>query len=47
MLITNDSSLFIAPLSPLTRISTTPEQTRKAFKDWRYWVGMGYEFADI
>jgi Calcium binding len=32
------------PLSQLTPISATDEQTKQAMADWHYWVAMGYEF---
>ena len=32
------------PLSQLTPISATDEQTKQAIEDWHYWVKMGYEF---
>jgi hypothetical protein len=32
------------PLSQLTPISATDEQTKQAIEDWHYWVTMGYEF---
>jgi hypothetical protein len=33
------------PLSQLTAISSTAEQTKQAGEDWHYWVQMGYEFG--
>jgi len=33
------------PLSQLTVISSTVEQTKQAIEDWHYWVQMGYEFG--
>jgi len=33
------------PLSQLTPINCTDEQTRQAVEDWQYWVQMGYEFG--
>ncbi len=32
------------PLSQLTPISESPEETIAAVEDWHYWVGMGYTF---
>jgi hypothetical protein len=32
------------PLSQLTAISSTAEQTKQVVEDWHYWVQMGYEF---
>ncbi len=32
------------PLSQLTAIFSTAEQTKQAVEDWHYWVKMGYEF---
>lgn len=40
-----DKSGLAVPLSQLTPIRKTPEQTREAVEDWHYWVGMGYEFG--
>jgi hypothetical protein len=33
------------PLSQLTAVSSTAEQTKQAVEDWHYWVQMGYEFG--
>ena len=33
------------PLSQLTPIKSTDEQTKQAVEDWHYWVQMGYEFG--
>lgn len=33
------------PLSQLTAISSTAEQTKQAVEDWHYWIQMGYEFG--
>ena len=32
------------PLSQLTPIPESPEETIEAIEDWHYWVGMGYTF---
>ena len=33
------------PLSQLTAINSTDEQTKQAVEDWHYWVQMGYQFG--
>jgi len=33
------------PLSQLTAINSTDEQTRQAVEDWHYWVQMGYQLG--
>jgi hypothetical protein len=33
------------PLSQLTPINSSDEQTKQAVEDWHYWVQMGYEFG--
>ncbi|WP_089723790.1 calcium-binding protein [Candidatus Thiosymbion oneisti] len=33
------------PLSQLTPISDTSQQTIQAIEDWHYWVRMGYQFG--
>ena len=33
------------PLSQLTPISNTSQQTVQAVEDWHYWVQMGYQFG--
>ena len=33
------------PLSQLTGIHSTDEQTKQAVEDWHYWVQMGYQFG--
>jgi hypothetical protein len=33
------------PLSQLTAISVTDEQTKQAVEDWNYWVQMEYKFG--
>jgi hypothetical protein len=33
------------PLSQLTPIKSTDEQTKQAAEDWHYWVQMGYQFG--
>jgi hypothetical protein len=33
------------PLSQLTLIKSTDEQTKQAVEDWHYWVQMGYQFG--
>jgi hypothetical protein len=33
------------PLSQLTAVSSTEEQTKQAVEDWHYWVRMGYKFG--
>ncbi len=40
-----DRDGLAVPLSQLTPIRATPEQTREAVEDWHYWVQMGYEFG--
>ena len=33
------------PLSQLSPISSTDQETKQAIEDWHYWVEMGYEFG--
>ena len=33
------------PLSQLTPIKATANQTKEAVRDWHYWVQMGYQFG--
>ena len=33
------------PLSQLTPIKITDEQTKQVVEDWHYWVQMGYQFG--
>jgi len=36
---------LVVPLSQLTPISETSQQTIQAIEDWHYWVRMGYQFG--